>query len=142
MLHSPLARLRSRRVARGLAALTVLMLVASNALAAAGLCLAKTPLPQVVTVATATAAAEHAPCPYHAADEAPLPDHPAVPSAHCPQDEPAAQVRADTPAADLAVIAVAPLPAPLPAARDLQPRASVDESPPTPLYSRLSRRLL
>ena len=130
-------RVSVRRTARGAAALFALVLVASNALAAMGLCAVKTP-----PTAAVTQAAEAA-CP-HEADAAGV--HPAsepAAASHCPQDDPAAQTRAgDVPSA--CVVAV-PVFLRFSVATDSgTQRAAIaaDSSPPTPLYARLSRLLL
>lgn len=131
----------TRRSVRAVAALCALMLVASNAIAAMGMCAAKAPAaPQPREAATA----EPMPCPQHDADAGSgvLPDpHAAAP--HCPQDDPGAQARAgDVPAAD-AVLMSPPVRVASACPDDAQCRvASTDESPPTPLYARLSRLLL
>jgi hypothetical protein len=126
---------------RGFAALAAVMLVASNALAATGLCLVKAPLRAPVTADAAAA-----PCPYHQAETQAdtradaSADVPVPTAAHCPQDDPGVQVRGgDNAAADLAPAApllVAALPVMVPLRRIV---ATVDHSPPTPLYTRLGR---
>jgi hypothetical protein len=132
---------RASRSVRGLAALCALMLVTSNALAAMGLCIAKVP---VASTTVAAAAAEQSPCPQHVVDDSAgaLPEQPSA-SPHCPQDDPGAQVRSgDVPAADLPIIVAQPR-APLAHATSARRgAATVDDSPHTPLYARLSRLLL
>lgn len=130
---------RARRVVRGLAALTALMLVASNAVAAMGLCAAKAPAP-LPTVLTSQVQAQvsEAPCPFHhqvEPDSAPVPQ-----AAHCPQDDPGAQARGgETAAADL-LLASPPAVTLAPAAAVKRRRAdSVNTAPPPPLYARLAR---
>lgn len=128
---------RARRVVRGLAALTALMLVASNAVAAMGLCAAKLPAP----LPAPQALASEAPCPFHhqvESDSAPVPQ-----AAHCPQDDPGAQARGgETAATDL--LLAAPPPVAFVADVAVTPRHvdSVDRSPPPLLYARLARLLL
>jgi hypothetical protein len=132
---------KARRSVRGLASLCALVLVACNALAATGLCIAKAP---VAPTAVASLAADQAPCPQHAVDDSglALPDLPSATS-HCPQEEPGAQLRAaDLPSADLPIIAVLPRAALAHAAIARRGAAGTDDSPRTPLYARLSRLLL
>jgi hypothetical protein len=135
------ARRNSRRPSRALTALCTLVLVAGNALAAMGLCVAKTPS---VPTAPAALAASQAPCPQHFAsdrDAAASPDR-AAPT-HCPQDDPSAKVRSgDAPVAGFALVSA--LPRPLVACETGAGSADGDSnnSPPTPLYTRLSRLLL
>ncbi len=124
---------RAKRVAAGVLALA---LVASNACAAMGVCIAKTP----VRTASQVSAAE-APCPQHGVDAS-------VPagelgSTHCPQDDPGAQPRtADLPGGDWVA-------APSYTRIDIAPSViftarvtALDQAPPEPLYTRLSRLLL
>jgi hypothetical protein len=131
----------ARRSVRALALLCALVLVSGQALAAMGLCIAKAP---AAAAAVAAATAEQSPCPQHVADAASgaLPEQPSA-SPHCPQDDPGAQVRAgDVPAADVPSITAQPR-APLAQASHAQRgAAAADETPPTPLYARLSRLLL
>jgi len=142
MMHlPPHARRNARRPSRALAAFCALVLLAGNAFAAMGLCVAKTP---AVPSAPAALVAGQAPCPQHFAgdgDDAASP-HRTVP-AHCPQDEPSAKVRSgDAPVAGFALVSA--LPRPLVACETgvwADGRDS-DNSPPTPLYTRLSRLLL
>lgn len=126
---------------RGMAAVCALVLVTSNALAAMGLCIAKTP---TAPASIEASVADQAPCPQHVADAGTgvLPDQPSA-SLHCPQDDPGAQARAgDVPAADL-TLAAAPVRASLAQTQvTLRGDATVDDSPPKPLYARLSRLLL
>lgn len=131
----------TRRSVRAVAALCALMLVTSNAIAAMGMCIAKAPAaPRLLELSTV----ETAPCPQHVADEGSgvLPDQRTV-APHCPQDDPGAQARAgDAPAADTVMISPPVRTAPA-HSDDAQHRATApDESPPTPLYARLSRLLL
>lgn len=122
---------RSRRAVRLLCGALSLMLVASSALAAMGVCIAKAPV-------AATSAADPE-CPQHVGDLQPAGQ--AV--AHCPQEDPGAQARtADIPAAYLAA---APAFNPLLAARCRAGESSAAATihvPPEPLYARLSRLLL
>ena len=131
----------ARRTKRGLAVLCALVLVTSNALAALGVCVAKTP---PAGLPTQVASAESEPCPQHDADAVGSPasgEHAAV--THCPQDDPGAQPRAaDLPTGDWVA-------APSCARPDMAPRvivaarvADLDYAPPEPLYARLSRLLL
>lgn len=123
----------AKRVAAG--ALT-LALVASNAFAAMGVCIAKAPVP-----AASQSTVTDAPCPQHLADAA-LPAG-ELRATHCPQDDPGAQPRtADLPAGDWVA-------APSCTRLDSTPRvivaaraAYLDYAPPEPLYARLSRLLL
>jgi len=124
-----------------MAAVCALVLVTSNALAAMGLCIAKTP-PAPAPIEASVA--DQAPCPQHVADAGTgvLPDQPSG-STHCPQEDPGVQARAgDLPAADLPLVA-APVRAPL-AQTQVMParRRDRNDSPPKPLYTRLSRLLL
>jgi hypothetical protein len=126
---------------RGVAAVCALVLVAGNALAAMGLCVAKTP---TAPASIEASVADAAPCPQHVADAGSgvLPDLPAA-STHCPQEDPGVQARAgDVPAADLPLVA-APVRAPLAQAQGmLRGDATANDLPPEPLYARLSRLLL
>lgn len=124
---------RGRRVAAGV---LTLALVASNAFAAMGVCVAKAP----VRAASQPLAAE-APCPQHVIDAS-------VPagesgSTHCPQDDPGAQPRtADLPGGDwIAAPAFTRLDV-APGVRFTMRAVARNESPPEPLYARLSRLLL
>jgi hypothetical protein len=138
-LRSP--RQPARRTKRGLAVLCALLLVTSNALAALGVCVAKT---APAGLPTQVASAESEPCPQHDADAvgSPASGERAV-ATHCPQDDPGAQPRAaDLPAGDWVA-------APSCARLDSEPRvivaaraADLDFAPPEPLYARLSRLLL
>ena len=123
---------RAKRVAAGV---LTLALVASNACAAMGVCVAK------ASPAASQSMAADAPCPQHV-------DAPALPAeelraTHCPQEDPGAHPRAaDLPAGDWVA-------APPCARLDSAPRvivaaraAYLDYAPPEPLYSRLSRLLL
>jgi hypothetical protein len=135
------SRRSTLRTVRGIAALCALVMVASNALAAMGLCIAKAP---VALQTSKTAALEQAPCPQHVADQGgAVPTGEPAAAKHCPQDDPGAQVRGDVPA-------TAYMPAIFHSLRitisnsagTLRNRAAADESAPTPLYARLSRLLL
>jgi hypothetical protein len=155
-----------RRPARGLAAVIALMMVASNACAAMGLCIAKSGaaapagVPElVVTRATvgdargtdlaadavaAHSASEDLPCPQHGNAAAPASGtaDPAL-GAHCPQEDPGAQGRtADLPALDLLLAGAVARPPALPAAVGHAAFAGFDDLPLTPLYTRLARLLL
>ena len=126
---------------RGMAAVCALVLVTSNALAAMGLCIAKTPTaPAPIEVSVA----DQAPCPQHVADAGTgvLSDQPSA-STHCPQEDPGVQARAgDVPVADLPLVA-APVRAPLAQTHAMsRGDATANDSPPKPLYARLSRLLL
>ena len=129
-----------RRSARCLAALVALVVVFSNALAAMGVCIAKAPVAPV-----SAAVADAAPCPHAGGGTDSRADttDPTV-QAHCPQDEPGAQVRAtDIPTTDLPPLAVLQSRAiSLDPPCSLARAESIDESPPEPLYARLSRLLL
>ena len=117
------------------AGVLTLALVASNAFAAMGVCIAKAPPAASQSMAT------DAPCPQHVAD-ATLPAG-ELRATHCPQDDPSAQPRtADLPAGDWVA-------APSCTRLDSAPRAifaarvaHFDHAPPEPLYARLSRLLL
>jgi hypothetical protein len=136
-LRSQRNRTSARRTARGAAALFALVLVASNALAAMGLCVVKAPPPAAVTQAA------EVPCPHDVDTAGVIPSGEPAAAAHCPQDDPAAQTRAgDVPSA--CVVAV-PVFLRFSVATDSgTQRAAIaaDSSPPTPLYARLSRLLL
>jgi hypothetical protein len=138
-LHSP--RQPARRTKRGLALLCALVLVTSNALAALGVCVAKTP---PAGLSAQVASAESAPCPQHDADAVGNPaSGERAAATHCPQDDPSAQPRAaDLPVGDWVA-------APSCARLDIAPRvivaaraAYLDYAPPELLYERLSRLLL
>ena len=139
-----------RRKARGLAAFFALMLVVSNALAAIGLCIVKAPHPAQDAQAFAAAlmaagdAADLLPaCADHALAAADVPAAPDAVSAHCTQDDPVAQVRAnDVPSAALDAVPVfmRVVLAPLPLADG--PVRAADSRYAPPLYARLSRLLL
>jgi hypothetical protein len=126
-----------RRTTRGAAALFALMLVTSNALAAMGMCIVKAPPP----VAVSQAAEVH--CPHDGGAAEAIPSGEPAAAAHCPQDDPAAQTRAgDVPPA---VVVAAPVFLRMTVPTDSGTQGAdvtVDESPPTPLYARLSRLLL
>jgi hypothetical protein len=126
---------RSRRCLRGLAALAALMLVASNALAAMGLCVAKTPV-------QAPAATEQlvamTPCGHPVVDDVPVAPQTAGPT-HCPQDDPGAQVRGGEAAGDLSLAAPPAFFGVVHIAEASPVALRVDTSPPTPLYARLAR---
>lgn len=124
-----------------MATLCALVLVAGNALAAMGVCIAKA---HAAPVAASELVADQAPCPRHAEDTGLVTvssDHAA--RTHCPKDDPGAQVRVgDTPIAGVALISSlprSPVACETGLSRDLR---SADDSPPTPLYTRLSRLLL
>jgi hypothetical protein len=129
---------RFRRVARTLTALCVLTMLGSNALAATGLCLIKTP-----PASPAVTTANEAPCVLHGEEGRTRSSHDAG-ARHCPQDDPGAQLRAgDVPAASIMPAITNPLRIILGdvAVVLLNPRA-LEDAPPTPLYARLSRLLL
>jgi hypothetical protein len=124
---------RGKRIAAGV---LTLAFVASNAFAAMGVCVAKAP----VRAALQPLAAE-APCPQHVVDASvPAGESGAT---HCPQDDPGAQPRtADLPVGDW-------IAAPAFTRLDVAPGLGFkmraverNESPPAPLYARLSRLLL
>jgi hypothetical protein len=123
---------RAKRVAAGV---LTLALVASNACAAMGVCVAK------ASPAASQSMAADAPCPQHVADAA-LPAG-ELRATHCPQDDPGAQPRAaDLPTGDWVA-------APSCTRLDSAPRmivaaraAYLHHAPPEPLYARLSRLLL
>jgi hypothetical protein len=102
--------------------------LAGNVLAAAGLCVLKSP--------AAVRAASEAACPQHPADDA----SPSPTAQHCPADDPSAQVRAaDLPSQVLAAAAVTSFgnfAAPTPALPELRADPG---SPQRPLYARLQR---
>jgi hypothetical protein len=126
---------------RRVAALCALVMVASNALAAMGLCVAKT---RTVAPVSAGEATEEALCPQHGTDAGGALTGEPVATKHCPQDDPGAQVRSgDLPAATLmpAIDNRLRITVPDPAA-GLCSNSSPDDSPQTPLYERLSRLLL
>lgn len=135
--HTQRNRTPVRRTARGAAALFALVLVASNALAAMGMCVVKAP-PQVAV----TQAAE-APCSHDVDTAGAIPSGEHAATAHCPQDDPAAQTRAgDVPSACV-VAAPVFLRISVPIDSGTQGAAvAADTSPLTPLYARLSRLLL
>jgi hypothetical protein len=124
-----------------MAAVCAVVLVVGNALAAMGLCIAKTP---TAPASIEASVADQAPCPQHVADAGTgvLPDLPSA-STHCPQEDPGVQTRAgDVPAADLPLVA-APVRAPLAHATGmLRGDATANHLAPGPLYARLSRLLL
>lgn len=137
-----------RRIARGMAAFFALMLVVSNALAAMGLCVVKAPHPAqdaqvfAAVLMAADAAAEPA-CPDHAQAAAEVPPQPAAAAAHCTQDDPGAQVRAnDVPPAALDAVPVFQRIALAPAPLADGPVRAADIASAAPLYARLSRLLL
>lgn len=135
--HSLRHRTSRRRTARGAAALFALVLVASNALAAMGLCIVKAPPPVAVTQAV------EAPCPHEAGAGEAIPSGEPAAATHCPQDDPAAQTRAgDVPSACVVAVPVF-LRMAIPIDSGTHGDAvAADTSPPTPLYARLSRLLL
>lgn len=135
--HSQRIRASARRTSRGAVALFALVLVASNALAAMGMCVVKAPLPVAVTQAA------DVPCPHDVGVSGAIPSGEPMAAAHCPQDDPAAQSRAgDVPSACVVAVPVF-LRFSVPTDSGTQCAAfAVDSSPPTPLYARLSRLLL
>ena len=135
--HPQRNRSSVRRTARGAAALFALVLVASNALAAMGVCVVKAPPPVAVTQAA------EAPCPHDVDSAGAIPSGEHAATAHCPQDDPAAQTRAgDVPSACVVAVPLF-LRISFPVDRGTQgPAVAADTSPPTPLYARLSRLLL
>jgi hypothetical protein len=137
--NAPLRR-PARRRARCLAALVALVVVTSNALAAMGMCMAKAPVaPSSVIVADG-----EAPCLHHEAraENRSGQADPAA-QAHCPQDDPGAQVRAtDIPGVGLPMLSFQPRESLLVPRGTLASAATVDASPPQPLYARLARLLL
>jgi hypothetical protein len=132
-------RRRNSRTARGIAALCVLLMVASNALAAMGLCVVKAPAAAPVTLA----AADEAPCVQHINEGARTSSEPSA-QLHCPQDDPGAQLRSgDIPAPALLVAVASPLRIAIAdPASFARASGAHDAASPTPLYSRLSRLLL
>jgi len=139
MLFSVTRRHPASRTARGIAALCVLLMVASNALAAMGLCIAKAP----VTAPISLAASDEAPCAQHINEGTRTSGEPLA-QLHCPQDDPGAQLRGgDIPGAALLGAIASPLRIVIAdSARLAHVTGGYDASPPTPLYSRLSRLLL
>lgn len=135
-MHSLRLTSLHRRPRLGIA-LLAFALVASNALAAMGLCIVKSPLPAAAAVAGDPACAQHG---VDAVDGG-APSE-SAPPAHCPQDDPGAQVRiGDLPTAGLlAVPYVLRLSLALPHA--LAAADPPDDLAATPLYARLSRLLL
>jgi hypothetical protein len=135
--HSQRNRASARRTSRGAVALFALVLVASNALAAMGICVVKTPSPVAVTQAA------EAPCPHDLDTAGSVPSGEPTAAAHCPQDDPAAQTRTgDVPSACVVAVPVF-LRFSVPTGSGTQCAAvAVDSSPSTPLYARLSRLLL
>jgi hypothetical protein len=141
-----------RRPARGLAAVIALMMVAANACAAMGLCIAKAGVNTagdgvaMTTSAPATLDMAEAPCPHHdaaapASSASPAPE-PAL-SAHCPQDDPGAQGRtADLPSPDVVLAGALARAVTLPDAASSAAPAAFVELPPTPPYARHTRLLL
>ena len=141
MLNRPLRparnRMSVRRGAHGAAALFALVLVASNALAAMGQCIVKAPPPAAVTQSA------EAPCPHEAGATEAIPSGEPAAAAHCPQDDPAAQTRpGDVPSACVAAVPVFLRMAVLVDSGTHGADVAAGESPPTPLYARLSRLLL
>jgi hypothetical protein len=135
--HSQRNRTSVRRTARGAAALFALVLVASNALAAMGMCVVKSPPPAVVTQAT------EAPCPHDVDTVGAIPSGEPAAAAHCPQDDPAAQTRAgDVPSACVVAVPVFLRISVATGSGTQCAAVAADTSPPTPLYARLSRLLL
>lgn len=130
MLTLQLPHLRSRRTARLLCGALALMLVASNTLAAMGICVAKAP---------AVAMTADAPCPQHVGDSQPA----SQPAAHCPQEDPGVQARtSDLPAAHLDVVPAFSTALTLRRAPAELSAAATSHIPAEPLYARLSRLLL
>jgi hypothetical protein len=124
---------RVRRPMRGIAALAALMLVASNALAAMGVCVAKTPVDRV-----AAEQVTMSPCGHPVVDE--LATAPAQSGAvHCPQDDPGAQVRGGEASGDLVLAAPPAFFGVVQAAPPPRVALRIDAPPPTPLYTRLAR---
>ncbi len=126
---------------RGVTALCALVMVASNALAAMGLCVAKTP---TAPAASSVEVSDQAPCPQHVDDAGSVPSGEPAAVKHCPQDDPGVQVRmGDLPAAALMPAIDNPLRVVVPdPAATLRGNPASDDSSPTPLYARLSRLLL
>ena len=136
MLTLRLPHLRSRCAARLLCGALAWMLVASNTLAAMGICIAKVP---VAVEAAVAATATDAPCPQHAGDSQPA----VPPAAHCPQDDPGVQARsADLPAVHLDALPVFSAALTLRRVPAESSVATPSLIPTEPLYARLSRLLL
>jgi len=130
MLARRLPLFRSPRAVRLVCGALALMLVASNTLAAMGICIAKAPA--VVTTADA-------PCPQHDGDSQPA----SPPAAHCPQDDPGVQSRsADLPAAHFDAVPAFGSTLVLRRAPSAASATATGHVPPEPLYARLSRLLL
>ncbi len=128
--------LHSRRAKRLAAGVLTLALVASNAFAAMGVCIAKAPVP-----AASQSMATDAPCPQHVADAAQPSGE--LRATHCPQDDPGAQPRAaDLPAGDWVAAPSCARPGIAPRVIVAARAAHPDNAPPEPLYARLSRLLL
>lgn|SRR5512134_2606462 len=129
-------RVSVRRMARGAAALFALVLVASNALAAMGMCVVKAPSPLAATAA-------EAPCPHDVDTDGAMPSGEPAATSHCPQDDPAAQTRAgDVPSVCVVAVPVFLRFSVVPGSGTQPAAVAADTSPPTPLYARLSRLLL
>jgi hypothetical protein len=126
-----------RRSARGVAALFAFMLIASNACAAMGLCIAKN-----VEAAPAAVAPLDAPCPQHVDDGGSGPADPAL-AAHCPQDDPTPQGRlADLPVFDTVQIGEFVRIPPAAQAGTVAAPPPLGDVRATPLYARPGRLLL
>ena len=139
MLFSVTRRHPASRTARVIAALCVLLMVASNALAAMGLCIVKAAATDPVSVTLS----DEAPCAQHVNEATRNSSEPSA-QQHCPQDDPGAQLRSgDIPAAVSLVAIASPLRvAIVDPASVARASGAHDASPPAPLYSRLSRLLL
>lgn len=140
MLFPVNRRHRTSRAARGIAFLCVLLMVASNALAAMGLCAAKTPVASAVSLAVS----DEAPCAQHVDEGAARTSSEPSARIHCPQDDPGAQLRTgDIPAAALMAAIATPLRIAVVDGGDRGCAVGAcDAAPATPLYARLSRLLL
>ena len=122
----------ARRAVRAVAGVVATLLLSGNVLAAACLCVSKTP-PSVH-------AASEAPCPLHQVDDS----SPTPAAQHCPAEDPSAQVRtADLPSAQVLAMAATTLSGSSLVPAPVLPDLRVDPSPPQrPLYARLQRRQL
>jgi hypothetical protein len=114
-------------------------MVASNALAAMGLCVVKAPAAPVVSFVTL----EEQPCPLHVTEGTARTSGGSA-QLHCPQDDPSAQPRGgDLPAPALSSAFASPLRiAGADAGDHVRAVRTRDDAATTPLYARLSRLLL
>jgi hypothetical protein len=122
----------ARRAVRAVAGVVATLLLSGNVLAAACLCVSKSPPP--------IQAASEALCPLHQVDDSP----PTPTAQHCPADDPSAQVRtADLPGAQVLAMAAVTLFGSFLTPAPVLPELRVDPgSPQRPLYARLQRRQL